>query len=232
MLLSGALTILLALGAGGDDRLLLCRPEVVGDPASARAEAVGQAARKLRGKFLDYGAECKDPGEGARAARRAGLAHAVVARAEGSTGGSLYELILADADAPADADADADAEAEGTAAGIRAKRRIEVKLAADAVPPVKGALKELLETLPPKPGPDPQHVAAWTVVGVGAAAAVAGVVLSAQADRARERAQGSGDANAYQREKKRSLEKQKLGNLMLGVGGAAIAGGLTWRFVF
>jgi hypothetical protein len=37
---------------------------------------------------------------------------------------------------------------------------------------------------------------------------------------------------AYHREKKRSLEKRRQGNVVVGLGAAAVAGGLTWRFVF
>lgn len=215
--LSGALTIVLALAAGaGDDRLLLCRPQVLGDASRARADAVISAAGKLRGRFLDYGAECRDPGEGARAARRAGLGHAVVPQADGSAERSRYELVLADA--------------EGDA--VRARRVLEVKPSDDAVPPLKGALKELLKTLPPKPGPDPQHVAAWSVAGAGTAALVAGLVLSSQADAAHRRADRATDPAEYTRDRRRAREKRSLGNLTLGVGGAAVAAGLTWRFVF
>lgn len=214
---SGALMIVLALGLrAGDDRLLLCRPQVVGDKAQARAEAVAEAATKVRGRFLDYGAECRDAGEGARAARRAGLEHAVVSQAQGTATQTRYELVLADA--------------EGDA--IRARRVLEVKVSDDAVPPIKGALKELLKTLPPKPGPDPQHVAAWSVAGVGALAVVTGVVLATQADGASSRANRATDPAAYTRERKRAQDKRHLSNLSLGVGGAAIAAGLTWRFVF
>jgi hypothetical protein len=217
MLLSGALTVAIALTAGsGDDRVLLCRPEVVGDPATAHAEAVAQAASKVRRKFLVYGAECKDAGEGARAARRAGLEHAVVSKAEGTADVARYELVVTDADGDA----------------IRARRLLEIKPGTDAVPPIKGALKELLKTLPPKPGPDPQHVTAWTVAGVGAAAVVAGVVLSVQAEAAGRKADQADDPAAYTRERKQAKQKRRLSNVTLGVGAAAIAGGLTWRFAF
>ena len=215
--LSGALTIVLALSLrAGDDRLLLCRPQVLGDKAQARAEAVPEAAAKVRGRFLDYGAECRDAGEGARAARRAGLGHAVVTQAEGKAEQTRYELVLADA--------------EGDA--IRARRVLEVKLSEDAVPPIKGALKDLLKALPPKPGPDPQHVAAWSVAGVGALAVVAGVVLANQADSASSKASRASNPATYTRERKRAQDKRNLSNLSLGVGGAVMAAGLTWRLAF
>jgi hypothetical protein len=217
MAMSGVLTIVLALTLeAGDDRVLLCRPQVTGDATHARPEAVSQAAARLRGRFLDYGAECRDPGEGARAARRAGLEHAVVSQTEGTAERTRYELVLADA--------------EGDA--VRARRVVEVKLTQEALPPVKGALKDLLKTLPPEPGPDPQHVAAWSIVGVGAAAVIAGAVLATQAQDAQSRADRATDPASYTRERKKAREKRSMSNLALGAGGAAVAAGLTWRFAF
>jgi hypothetical protein len=227
MNLPGAVTIVLALAGGADDRLLLCRPDVQGDPAKARGEAVAQAAGKLKGKFLEYGAECKDPGEGARAARRAGLAHAVVSTAEGTSDGARFQLVLADVGVPAEGE---DEPAE--LGQVRARRSLVIRPDVDAVPPLRGALKELLKTLPPKPGPDPQHVAAWTVAGVGAAAVVAGVVMGSQADDARRKADRATDPASYTRQRKRFKELKGRSNLLLGAGGAAIGAGLTWRFVF
>ena len=224
MNLPGAVTIVLALAGGADERLLLCKPEVLGDPAQARGEAVTQAGGKLQGKFLDYGAQCKDAGEGARAASRAGLGHAVVSKAEGTPTGSRFQLVLADA--PAEDDE------SGEGPKIRAQRSLDVKPGADAVAPLKGALKELLKTLPPKPGPDPQHVAAWTVAGVGAAAVIAGVVVGSQAEDYKRRALAARDPAAYLRLKKQSISKRNQGNVLLAAGGAAVAAGLTWRFVF
>src|SRR5512132_1009407 len=96
MALHGVLTLALALTAGANgDRLLLCRPKVTGDPSLARGEAISEAGRK-DGRFLDYGVVCEDAAEGARAARRLGLAHAVSARAEGRADASRYVLVLAD----------------------------------------------------------------------------------------------------------------------------------------
>lgn len=227
MNLPGAVTILLALAGGADDRLLLCKPEVLGDPTQAHGEAVAQAAEKMSGKFLAYGAECRDAAEGARAARRAGLAHAVVSKAEGTPTGARFDLVLADAPLPAEDDE------ELTEPGqVRAKRSVEVRPGQDAVPPLKGALKELLKTLPPKPGPDPQHVAAWTVAGAGVAAVVAGVVVGTQADDAKRKARSADDPASYTRQRKKSEDLKSQSNVLLGAGGAAVAAGLTWRFVF
>ncbi len=217
MVLSGALAIALALSLGsGDDRLLLCRPQVEGEEAQARGDAVAQAGARLKGRFLEYPVVCDDAGEGARAARRAGLQHAVVSRAEGFPELARFELVLADSADDA----------------IRSRKVLEVKPGEDALPPLRGALKELLKTLPPKPGPDPQHVAAWTVVGVGAAALVAGLVLESQASRAQRRADRATDPAAYTSARKEMKDKERLGGWALGVGGVAVAAGATWRFAF
>jgi hypothetical protein len=213
----GVLALALALGAGAnDDRLLLCRSEVAGDPVRARPEVVAQAAATFRGRFLEYGAICHDAGEGARAARRAGLQHAVVSRAEGIEGAARLELVLADA--------------EGEA--VRARRSLELAAGADALQPTRRALKELLATLPPPPGPDPQHVAAWTVAGAGAAAVVAGAVFATQARAARLRADRAGDPAAYTRAHRQARDAQRRAAWSAGLGGAAVAAGLCWRFVF
>jgi hypothetical protein len=215
--LSGTLTVILVVTAGaGHDRLLLCRPQVTGDPASARGQAVLDAAGKLRGHFLDYGAECRDAGEGARAARRAGLDHAVVSQANGDPERTHYELTLTDV--------------EGEI--VRSRRVLDVKPTDDAVPQLKVALKDLLRTLPPEPGPDPQHVAAWSVAGVGTALILTSAVLALQAQTTQARANRAGDPDTYTRERKRAREKRNMSVLALGAGGAAVAAGLTWRFVF
>jgi hypothetical protein len=217
MVSSGALTVALALSLGaGDDRLLLCRPQVQGEAALARGEAVAQAGARLKGRFLEYPVVCDDAGQGARAARRAGLPHAVVSRAEGTPERTRFELVLADSADDA----------------IRSRKVLEVKPGEDAVPPLKGALKELLRTLPPRPGPDPQHVAAWAVVGAGAAALVTGLVLESQAGRAQRRADRAADPAAYTAARKEMKDKERLGGWALGVGGVAVAAGVTWRFVF
>jgi len=226
MNLPGAVTIVLALAGGADDRLLLCKPEVLGDPAQAHGEAVAQAAGKLPGKFLDYGAVCKDAAEGARAAGRAGLGHAVVSKAEGTPAGARFQLVLTDVPLQGE-------DEEPVEPGrVRAQRSVDVKPGDDAVPPLKGALKDLLKTLPPKPGPDPQHVAAWSVAGVGAAAIVAGVVVASQADDAKRKAQQADDPASYMRQRKKFDQLKTRSNVLLGAGGAAVAAGLTWRFAF
>lgn len=216
MALSGALMLALALGAGGgEDRLLLCRPRVTGDVALARPEAVVDAGKRSR-RFLDYGVLCEDVAESARAARRMGLGHAVSATAEGRLEGSRYVLVLADA----------------SAEGVRAQRTLDVPPGADAVRPVRDALGELLATLPPPPGARPAHVAAWSIAGAGAAAVVAATVYALKARDAADRANAAGDPASYTRAREDWEGHRTTSAVLLGVGGAAVAAGLTWRFAF
>jgi hypothetical protein len=211
-----ALTLALALAAGpGGDRILLCRPKVTGDAALARGDAVVEAARRA-GRFLDYGVPCEDPAESARAARRVGLAHAVSATADGRVDGSRYLLVLSDAATEAE----------------RARRAIEVAPGADGVTPLRGALSELLGTLPRPPGPRYPHLGAWTTVGAGVAALAAGVVLAGSARAAADAAGAATDAATYTRERDRFGSRRTASGAALGIGAAAVAGGLAWRFAF
>lgn len=214
--LPAMLLALAATAAPEGGRLLLCRPAVAGDPALARAEAVAEAARGLPGRFLDYGVACAGPAEGARAARRAGLGHAVTATAEGHPEGSRFRLTLADA----------------TSEAIRAERSVEVPAGKEAIRPLRSALDQLLGALPPDPGPRPAHVAAWTVAGAGAAAVVAGAALAVSASRAADRADRAEDPASYTRARAERDDRRRWSAVALGAGGAALAAGLTWRFVF
>lgn len=217
MLSTGALPLLVALVAGsGGDRLLLCRPTVVGDASLARAGAVVDAARGMGDRFLDYGVPCEDGGEGARAARRAGLGHAVITRAEGKAEGSRYLLVLTDA----------------TTERARAERSLEVAPGQDAARPLRIALDGLVDALPPPPGPRPAHVAAWSVAGAGAAALAAGIVFTAMAATDADRVDGATTPAAYTRARADYDRNRKLRNATLGAGGALVAAGLTWRFAF
>jgi hypothetical protein len=215
MALSGVMTLVLALGAAAGDRLLLCRPNVSGDPGLARPEAVLEAARKTD-RFLDYGVVCVDAAESARAARRVGLAHAVSATAEGRGDGSRYVLVLADAATETE----------------RARQSLQVAPGGDAVPQVRAGLAKLLETLPRKPGPDPKHVAAWAVAGAGAAAMVAGIVVAGQARDAADRANSAPDLGTWVTARDEWQSKRTTSGVLLVAGGAAVAAGLTWRFAF
>jgi hypothetical protein len=215
MLLPGVMTLALALASGADDRLLLCRPNLAGDASLARGEAVVEAARKT-GRFLDYGVVCVDAAEGARAARRVGLAHAVSATAEGRVDGSRYVLVLSDAATEAE----------------RARESLDVAPGADAVRPVRASLDRLLATLPAKPGPSPAHVAAWTIAGAGAVAVIAGIVVAGQARDAADKANAATDPATYTSARADWSSKRTTSGVLLGVGGVAIAAGLTWRFAF
>ena len=215
MVLPGVMTLALALATGAGDRLLLCRPSVTGDPALARGDAVLEAARKT-GRFLDYGVVCVDAAEGARAARRVGLDHAVSATAEGRVDGSRYVLVLSDAATETE----------------RARQSLEVAPGADAVAPLRAGIDKLLGTLPRKPGPEPAHVAAWAIAGAGAVAMIAGVVVAGQARDSASRANSAQDPATYTSAHKDWSSKRTTSGVLLGVGGAAVAAGLTWRFAF
>ena len=216
MVVPGALTLILALTASaGSDRLLLCRPKVAGDAALARGDALAEAGRKAGG-FLDYGVVCEDVAEGARAARRMGLGHAVSATAEGRVEGSRYVLVLADAATEAQ----------------RAQRTVDVAPGADAVRPLRAALAQLVGALPPKPGPSKAHVAAWTIAGAGVAAIVAGAIVAGQARDAADRANAAADPATYTSAKSEWESRRTTSGVLLGAGGVALAAGLTWRFAF
>lgn len=217
MALSGALTLSLALLAGaGQDRLLLCRPSVAGDPVLARGEAIAEAARRAGGRFLDYGVACDGAPESARAARRAGLAYAVAASAEGRVEGSRFVLVLADAATETE----------------RTRRTLEVAPGADAVRPLRTALRELVGALPPPPGPSPARLAAWTTVGAGVAALAAGTILALSARSAADEANAATDPGAYTRSLQTWEDRRRWSAISLAAGSTAVAAGLTWRFVF
>jgi hypothetical protein len=214
---TGAIAMALALvTGGGEDRLLLCRPRVLGDPALARGEALAEAGRALGGRVLDYGVPCEDSAEAARAARRAGLGHAVSATAEGRTEGSRYVLALA---AAAD-------EAE------LARRTLEVAPGAEAAGPLADALAQLVAAVPRAAAPRRSRVAPWVLVGAGAAAMAAGVALAVSASDAAERANAASDPGAYTAARAEWESKRTWSAVALGAGGAAAAAGLTWRFAF
>lgn len=213
----GAFAMALALAAGGgEERLLLCRPRILGDPALARGEAVVQAGQAFGARFLDYGVPCEDPAEAARAARRAGLGHAVSATAEGRTEGSRYVLTLA---AAAD-------EAE------LSRRTVDVLPGAEARGPLQEALAHLVSEVPRPATPRPARVAPWVLVGAGAAALAVGAVLAASASDAADRANAAASPPEYTAAREEWESKRTWSAVALGAGGAAVAAGLTWRFAF
>ena len=216
MAVSAALTVVLALAsAAAPERVLLCRPKVAGDARLARGEAIVDAA-KPTGRFLDYGVACEDAAEGARAARRVGLGHAVSATAEGRADGSRYVLVLADAASETE----------------RARRALEVAPGHDAATPLRAALTELLLELPKPPGPRHPHLAKWAVVGGGAAALAAGVGFAVAARSSADDADRAGSPAAYTRAREEWRTRRTASGVLLGAGAAAIAAGLTWRYAF
>ena len=214
MAVSAALTVVLALAsAAAPERILLCRPQVAGDARLARAEALVEAA-KPTGRFLDYGVACEDAAAGARAARRVGLGHAVSATAEGRADGSRFVLVLSDADTEAE----------------RARRALEVAPGQDALTPLRGALGELLLALPAAPGPRYPHLGAWMTVGAGAAALAAGVGFAVAARSSADAAAAAAGPAAYTSARDDWRTRRTASGVLLGVGAAAVAAGLTWRY--
>ncbi|HYG67865.1 MAG TPA: hypothetical protein VD838_09405 [Anaeromyxobacteraceae bacterium] len=215
MVLTGALLALALTANAEGDRLLLCRPRIVGDPALARGEAVGEAARKYRARFLDYGVACEDAAEGGRAARRAGLRHAVTATAEGRTEGSRYVLALADAEREVEI----------------ATQVLEVAPGEDPGPRLRTAFARVLGELPRAPARE-RHLGAWSVVGGGVAALAAGIALAVSASSDADRADAARTPEAHLAAVKDWEKKRNFSRVALGAGGAALAAGLTWRFAF
>ena len=169
MIAAAVVTLALAAGPVPGDRLLLCRPRVLGDPALARADAVAAAARGLGQRFLDYGVPCESPQEAARAARRAGLAHAVSSTAEGRVEGSRFVLTLSEAAAERE----------------MAAREFAVAPGQDPIPPVERALRELAKTSEPPAAK--RSDAPWYLVGAGAAVLAAPPAKDAQATQGEKR---------------------------------------------
>lgn len=217
MIATAVLTLAVAAGSGTSDRLLLCRPRVLGDPALARADAVAAAGRGLGQRFLDYGVPCESPEEAARAARRAGLGYAVSSTAEGRMEGSRFVLTLSEAAAEREV----------------AARYLAVAPGLDPVPPIEQALRELAKTSEPPAAK--RSDGPWYLVGAGVAALAAGTgfaLAARSAANARDDAYARGDAQTYV-EKDASWRRWRTASgVALGIGAAAAAAGLTWRFAF
>jgi hypothetical protein len=214
MLLTAAALLALSASPNGD-RLLLCRPRILGDAALARADAVAAAARGFGQRFMDYGVTCDGAEEAARAARRAGLRHALSSTADGRTAGSRFVLTLS--------------EAEGERAV--ASRELEVAPGADPVPPLEKALRDLLARASPRPDAGP-GAGPWILAGAGGAAVLAGVGFAVAAQSAARDADGAATAQDYVDARNAWKARRTTSAVLLCVGGAAVAAGLIWRFAF
>jgi hypothetical protein len=215
MLLTAAALVVLSASPDGD-RLLLCRPRILGDAALARADAVPAAARGFGQRFMDYGVTCDGAEEAARAARRAGLRHALSSTADGRTTGSRFVLTLSDA--------------EGERAV--ASRELEVAPGVDPVPPLESALRDLVaKANPPSPDPGP-GAGPWILAGAGAAVALAGVGFAVAAQSAASAADGANTAQEYVDARNAWKARRTTSAVLLGAGVAAVAAGLVWRFAF
>jgi hypothetical protein len=195
------------------DRVLVCRARIAGDPALARSDALAEAARELGDRVLDYGVPCETTGEAARAARRAGLRNAVTASAEGRTEGSLFELTVVDADER-----------------VVAVRRLAVPPGGDAVRPVAAGLAALADGLPRPEAERVQRRASMGLAGGGLALIASGVALSFVARADADRANGAATPLAYLEARQAWRRSRGWSGAALGVGGAALAAGIVWRF--
>jgi hypothetical protein len=213
MALTSALLVALALGAA-PERILLCRPQVTGDPSLARADALAGAGRGLADRYLDYRIPCEATGEAARAAGRAGLHHGLYSSAQAQPEGSAYLLVLV---------SQGDEEV--------ARRALTVPPGADAEARLREALRELAGRVPQPPARW-TGVAGWALLGAGAAALAAGGVLAVQARDQARRANQAATPGEYQAARDAWKGRRLASGVALGGGGAAVVAGLTLRLAF
>jgi hypothetical protein len=213
MPLTSALLAALTLAAG-PERILLCRPSLVGDPALARAEPLVEAGRRLAERFLDYPVACQSVEEAARAAGRAGLSHGVFSSALGQPEGTSYLLVLT------------------------TSKAAEVARRSLLVPPGGAAEERLREALQgldraiSRPTARWSSVAGWTLGGVGVAALAAGAVLAAQARDQARRADRATTPGEYLAARDAWKRRRTASGAVLAGGGAALAAGLVLKLAF
>jgi hypothetical protein len=195
------------------DRVLVCRASLAGDPALARGEAVAEGVRELGARALDYGVPCESVGEAARAARRAGLLHAIVASAEGRTDGSTFELTVVDL--------------EGRALAVR---RLTLPPGADVARPVGAGLAALVDGLPRPLAERARRRASVGVAGGGIALIAGGIALAFSARAEAERANAAATPLEYLDGRRAWQRARGWSAAALGVGGAALGAGIVWRF--
>lgn len=209
---AAALVVATSLSAPVGERVLVCRPTITGDPALARGDALIEAVRERADQLLDYGVPCETSGEAARAAGRAGLTHAVLATVDGRTEGSVYALTVVDAEER-----------------LVEVRRLEVAPGAQAARPLSSQLGALVAELRRPQTRAFQRKAALGIAGGGLALFAAGIVLAAVAHDDAARANAASTPEDYLGAR-RSWERDRvLSGLSLGLGAAALAGGIYWR---
>ena len=195
------------------DRVLVCRARVGGDPALARGDALAEAVHELGDRVLDYGVPCETTGEAARAARRARLRRAVTVSAEGRTEGSFFELTVVDV--------------EDRAIAVR---RLTVPPGGDVVRPVAAGLAALADPLPQPEAERARRRASAGLSGGGVALLAGGVALSFVARADADRANAASTPLEYLNARSAWQRSRGWSGVALGVGGAALAAGLVWRF--
>lgn len=207
----GPLVALLLHANPAADRVLVCRPLVAGDPALARGETAVEAMRELGGRVLDYGIACESTAEAVRAARRAGLSHAITVAAEGRAAESRFELVIAAEDR------------------VLAVRRLSVPPGGDALRPIAAGLAALLDEVP-RPGAGvARRRAAVGLAGGGLAVVAAGAVLAVLARGEAGRANGAATPDEYLDARSAWERARGWSGAAFAVGGAALAAGIAWR---
>jgi hypothetical protein len=200
-----------------EDRILLCRPAVQGNGSSVPSEALTTAAKAFRNTFIDYGAPCEQDQESIGAAQRAGLRFAIRVGAEGKVGLARFTLKLNDA------------RTEKTIAS----QDVDVPSGADAVEPLKMALADLSHSSPTSPGSSMARSATpWYLVAAGAAVMAVGAGFALAAGSAASSRDGSNNVSAYISSDANWRKYKTMSGVSLGIGGAAVAAGLAWRFAF
>lgn len=210
---AAAALVAMMLGGTAQDRVLLCRARVAGDPALARGDAIAESARERSERLLDYGVPCETSGEAARAARRAGLSHAIHVSSEGRTEGSLFELTVVEA-----------------GERVVEVRRLAVAPGGDAAGPLGASLDALVAELRRPETRRTQRRAAMGIAGGGVALLAAGVALAVAARADASRADRADTPDGYLAARRDWERSRALSGTALGLGGAALAVGLAWRF--
>ncbi len=213
MLPAAAALVAVILAIPPGERVLACRARIAGDPALARGEAHTEAVRALSDRLLDYGIPCEATAEAARAARRAGLSHAVFATAEGRTDGSVVELTLVDSDDR-----------------VLAVRRLLIPPGEEIVQPISSSLDGLAAEIPRPRARSVRRRAAVGVAGGGLALVGVGAVLAAMARGEADRANAAATPDEYTGARHSWERARGWSGAALGVGAAALAAGVIWRF--